>query len=137
MRAQKETLSIGVLASRARCNVETVRYYENEKLLPKPPRTEGGHRKYSPEHLKRLCFIRRCRELGFPIDQIREMLKFIDEPNHTCGEVKGLTLIQMRQVQEKIDELTKLKAALSRMYSRCDGGGYTVDNCPIIEALGH
>ncbi|GJL83579.1 MAG: MerR family transcriptional regulator [marine bacterium B5-7] len=135
MNMHKETFSVGVLASHAGCNIETVRYYENEKLMPAPPRTEGGHRQYSEDHLKRLYFIRRCRELGFPIDQVREMLKIIDEPNHTCGEVKGLTMLQMRQVQEKIDDLTRLMKALSDIFSQCDGGGYTIDNCPIIQAL--
>ena len=82
------TFSIGQLAKRVNCKVETVHYYEKSGLMPEPPRTEGGHRIYVLSHLKRLNFIRRCRDLGFTIKQIKELLKFIDEPNHYCGEVK-------------------------------------------------
>lgn len=135
MITRKESFTVGHLASQAKCNVETVRYYEKERLMPPPPRTNGGHRQYSSEHLKRLRFIRRCRELGFPINQVREMLKFVDEPHHTCGEVKGLTLVQLRVVDDKIRDLKRLKKALNEMYSQCNGGEYTMDDCPIIGAL--
>ena len=135
MKEAKKTFSVGTLASRAQCNIETVRYYENENLMPPPPRTTGGHRQYSKKHLKRLYFIRRCRELGFPIDQVRQMLRIIDEPSHTCEEVKNLARLQIRVVQEKLDDLNRLKKALGEMFSQCSGGGYTIDHCPIIQAL--
>ena len=127
--------SIGQLAKRTKCKVETVHYYEKSGLMPEPPRTEGGHRIYALSHLKRLNFIRRCRELGFSIEQIRELLKFIDEPNHYCGEVKAMAMLQSRDVQQKIDDLQRLKLALNEMVSKCKESNNSINDCPIIDAL--
>ena len=127
--------SIGQLARQANCKVETVHYYEKTGLIPEPPRTEGGHRVYVLSHVKRLNFIRRSRELGFSIDQIRELLKFIDEPDHYCGEVKAMAMLQVEQVQRKIDDLQRLKVALISMVSQCKGERYSIEDCPIIDAL--
>ncbi len=130
-----ETMGVGELAARSGVKSETVRYYEKAGLMPEPPRSPGGHRLYRREHLKRLSFIRRARELGFPIRQVRELLNFIDEPAHTCGEVKGMAMRQAREVQRKIDDLQRLRDALNQMAARCNGGGYSIENCPIIDAL--
>ena len=130
-----QQFSIGQLAKKAQCKVETVHYYEKSGIMPEPPRTEGGHRIYSLSDVKRLNFIRRCRDLGFSIEQIKEMLKFIDEPGHYCGEVKAMAMVQSRMVQEKIDDLKRLQSALNAMVSQCKGEAYTVDDCPIIESL--
>jgi len=127
--------SIGQLAKKTACKVETVHYYEKTGLMPEPPRTEGGHRQYSLPHVKRLNFIRRNRELGFRIEQIKELLRFIDEPNHYCGEIKAMAMLQSREVQQKIDDLERLKAALNQMVTQCKGEDYTIDDCPIIDAL--
>ena len=127
--------TIGKLAKKTKCKVETVHYYEKIGLMPKPPRTEGGHRIYDLSHARRLNFIRRSRELGFKIEQIKELLKFIDEPNHYCGEIKAMAMLQARDVQKRIDDLERLKLALSDMVNQCKGGGYSIDNCPIIDAL--
>ena len=127
--------SIGQVAKQANCKVETVHYYEKSGLMPAPPRTEGGHRLYCLQQLKRLNFIRRCRDLGFGIQQIRELLKFIDEPDHYCGEVKAMAMQQGREVQKKIDDLEGLKKALNIMMRQCKGKDYSIDDCPIIEAL--
>lgn len=127
--------SIGEIAKRVGCKVETVHYYEKIGLLPDPPRTEGGHRVYALTHVKRLNFIRRSRELGFSIEQIRELLKFLDGPNHYCGEVRAMAMLQSRSIQQKIDDLQRLKTALNDMASKCSGGTNSVDACPIIEAL--
>lgn len=127
--------SIGQVAGRAGCKVETVHYYEKTGLMPNPPRTEGGHRVYALSHVKRLNFIRRSRELGFSIEQIKELLRFIDEPDHYCGEVKAMATLQARAVQQKIDDLERLKKALITMLSRCKGSRYSIDDCPIIDAL--
>ena len=131
----KPYYSIGELASAAHCKVETVRYYEKTSLMPTPPRTEGGHRYYKFDHVKRLVFIRRSRELGFSIEQIKELLKLVDEPDHTCGEAKALTIIQAREVQMKINDLKRLQKALYSMAANCKGGNYSIENCPIVNAL--
>lgn len=127
--------SIGQVAERAGCKVETVHYYEKTGLMPDPPRTEGGHRMYALSHVKRLNFIRRSRELGFSIEQIKELLKFIDEPDHYCGEVKAMATLQARAVQQKINDLERLKTALNTMVSQCKGSRYSIEDCPIIDAL--
>lgn len=131
----EKVFSVGELAAAGDCKVETVRYYEKIGLMPEPPRTEGGHRLYSLDLLKRLTFIRRSRELGFPIEQIRELLRFVDEPGHTCGEVKGMAILQARAIQEKIDDLKRLQKALNNMAARCKGKNYALEDCPIIDAL--
>ena len=130
-----EKYSIGQLAKKTACKVETVHYYEKVGLMPEPPRTEGGHRIYSLPHVKRLNFIRRSRDLGFRIEQVKELLKFIDEPNHYCGEVKAMAMQQARVVQEKIDDLQRLKSALNEMVTHCTAGDKPVDDCPIVDAL--
>ena len=131
----KSAFTIGDLAAACGCKVETVRYYEKTGLMPDPPRTEGGHRVYSLAMKKRLVFIRRSRELGFTIGQVSELLSFVDEPNHTCGEVRGMAVLQARAAQEKIDDLKRLQKALNEMAARCKGGRYKVEDCPIIDAL--
>lgn len=130
-----EHFSIGQLAGGADCRVETVHYYEKTGLMPEPPRTEGGHRMYALSDVKRLNFIRRCRDLGFSIEQIKEMLKFIDEPGHYCGEVKAMAMLQSRDIQRKIDDLKRLQQALTQMVGQCKGEQFSIDDCPIIDAL--
>jgi MerR family mercuric resistance operon transcriptional regulator len=130
-----KAMSVGVLARHAGCNVETVRYYENAGLMPEPPRSPGGHRQYAHAHLQRLCFIRRSRELGFPVEQVRALLRLVDEPEHTCGEVKDMAIWQVNEVQRRIDDLRRLQRALNDMARQCGGGRSSVDDCPIIEAL--
>ncbi|WP_057830555.1 MerR family transcriptional regulator [Colwellia sp. TT2012] len=130
-----EKYSIGQLAKKTACKVETVHYYEKIGLMPEPPRTDGGHRVYALPHVKRLNFIRRSRALGFRIEQIKELLKFIDEPNHYCGEVKAMAMQQASVVQEKIDDLQRLQSALNEMIIQCSSGNKQVDDCPIIDAL--
>jgi len=129
--------SIGQIATQAKCKVETVHYYEKTGLMPKPPRTAGGHRIYALDHAKRLNFIRRSRELGFNISQVKELLILIDEPDHYCSEVKEMAELQRLDVQKKIDDLNNLQEALAEMVTHCKGDKGSIDDCPIIEALYH
>ena len=133
--SDKTTYTVGDLATACGCKAETVRYYEKTGLMPDPPRTEGGHRIYSINLLKRLVFIRRSRDLGFSIEQVGELLRFVDEPGHSCGEVKAMAMLQARAVQEKMKDLKRLQKALNEMAARCKGGSYQVEECPIIDAL--
>jgi MerR family mercuric resistance operon transcriptional regulator len=123
----------GELAARSGCNIETVRFYERQGLLPAPPRTAGGHRDYAPEHLKRLTFIRRSRELGFTLDQVRGLLGLVDGGEWTCAEVKAMTVEHSADVRRKIADLEKLAQVLDDMAAQCDGGA--LPECPIIDAL--
>lgn len=124
---------IGVLSKRTGCDIETIRYYERIGVMPKPPRTEGGHRVFSEEHLKRLTFIRRSRELGFTLVQIRDLLGLVDGNDYTCDEVKAITVEHADAVRQKIADLRKLKRVLDDMVSQCNRGD--IPDCPVIEAL--
>ncbi|HYZ25534.1 MAG TPA: helix-turn-helix domain-containing protein [Geminicoccaceae bacterium] len=123
----------GELAQRSGCNIETVRFYEKRGLLQPPPRTGGGHRDYAPEHLRRLTFIRRSRELGFTLDQVRSLLGLVDGGEWTCAEVRAMTVEHSAQVRRKIADLEKLAQVLDDMAAQCDGGA--LPECPIIDAL--
>lgn len=126
-------LTIGALSKRTGCHIETIRYYERIGLLPRPPRSEGGHRLFGEGHLKRLLFVRRSRELGFTLDQVRELLRLVDGSNYSCAQVKAITLEHLGDVRKKVADLTILEKVLKDMVSRCEGG--EVPDCPIIDAL--
>lgn len=123
----------GELAQQSGCNIETVRFYERRGLLPAPPRTAGGQRDYDREHLKRLTFIRRSRDLGFTLDEVRNLLALVDGRDWTCAEVKAITLRHLADIRRKVADLERLARILEDMAAQCDGGA--VPECPIIEAL--
>lgn len=126
-------MKIGQLSKQANCKIETIRYYEKTGLLPAPDRSTGGYRIYDDDHLKRLLFIRRCRELGFTIEEIRGLLKLVDGGNYTCSDVKQITLGHVDSIRQKIVDLKKLEKTLSQIASKCAGG--STPECPIIDAL--
>jgi MerR family mercuric resistance operon transcriptional regulator len=126
-------MKIGQLSEKTECKIETIRYYEKIGLLPAPGRSEGGYRIYDEGHLKRLSFIRRSRELGFTIDEIRALLDLVDKKNYTCSDVKAITLQNLDSVREKIADLKKLEKTLSGIAAQCAGN--TTPECPIIDAL--
>ena len=126
-------MGIGALSRLTDCNIETIRYYEKQGLLPEPPRSSGGHRVYAAAHLKRLTFIKRSRNLGFSMAEIRELLSLVDEHEYTCEDVKQLTLAHAEDIRKKISALQRLEGALNKMASDCSGD--SVPHCPIIDAL--
>ncbi len=133
MSQENPSFSIGELAKHTGCKVETIRYYEKIALLPPPPRTGGGHRLYSENHARRLGFIRRGRELGFKLDEIRLLLRLADGDEYNCDMVKEITLHHLQNVKEKIRDLKKLERTLTTVSSACQGG--IAPDCPIIETL--
>lgn len=130
--AENRGVGIGELSRRSGVNIETIRYYEKIGILPPPPRTEGGHRLYGDDHLKRLMFIRRSRELGFTLDEIRNLLGLV-EGGYTCGEVKNAALAHLNDIRRKIADLRRMERTLSETAARCEGGD--APECPIMEAL--
>lgn len=124
---------IGVMSKRTGVNIETIRYYERIKLMPKPDRTAGGNRQYNEDQLKRLFFIKSSRELGFSIAEIRALLELVDGKGFTCGEIHRLTDVHLGSVREKIKNLKKLEKTLASMVSECSKG--EVPDCPIIDTL--
>src|SRR5215469_15184348 len=126
-------LTRGALAVRTGCNVETIRYYERVGLLPPPPRSAGRHRLYGEGLVRRLNFVRRSRDLGFSIEEIRELLRLVDGGSYTCGEVEQLARDHVREIRRKIADLGKLARVFETMAAQCSGDA--VPDCPIIDAL--
>jgi MerR family mercuric resistance operon transcriptional regulator len=126
-------MKIGQLSEKTDCKIETIRYYERIGLLPEPSRSEGGYRIYNEDHLKCLAFIRRSRELGFTIEEIRVLLNLVDGGNCTCADVKTITMEHVESIRQKITDLKKLEKILSRIASQCTGDA--TPDCPIIDAL--
>ena len=126
-------LSIGELAKRTGVNIETIRYYERIDLLPAPPRTPGGRRSYAESHVRVLTFIRRGRELGFPIDDIRTLLGLAEPGDTSCGEVEKIARAHLESVKAKIADLTRLERVLSETVSQCRGDD--APSCPVLDVL--
>jgi MerR family mercuric resistance operon transcriptional regulator len=126
-------LSIGALSKRSGVNIETIRYYEKIGVMPKTDRTAAGYRIYGSDHLKRLSFVRRGRELGFSLDELRELLRLVDGHAYTCAEVRAMTLEHLAEIRRKIADLRRLKRVIADTSARCTGE--QVPDCPIIDAL--
>lgn len=130
---RRERLTIGDLARRTGCSIDTIRYYERIDLMPKVERTEGGHRLYDSGHIQRLAFIRRSRMLGLSLDQVRQILGGIDHNACNCEEVRSLLVRCAAEVRNQIDELQKIERNLRTMVEGC--GDADLANCRIIESM--
>jgi MerR family transcriptional regulator, mercuric resistance operon regulatory protein len=127
-------LSIGELSRRTGVNIETIRYYERIKMLPAPPRTASGRRVYGPAETRSLTFVRRSRELGFALEEIRVLLALsIDDGKNTCAEVRELAARHLADVRAKIADLRAMARVLADAVRRCDAG--EVPGCPLIDTL--
>ena len=124
--------TIGKASKQSGVNVETIRYYEREGIVPKPGRSSGGRRLYSSDEIARLRFVRRCRDLGFPISIIRTFLSFAAEDERSCGEVKNLAENHLAEIDAKIDNLLRLREALQSLSRNCEDGSVA---CPMLDAL--
>lgn len=127
-------MKIGELANATGTQIETIRYYEREKLLPLPARTEGNFRIYMEEHAKRLTFIRHCRSLDMTLDEIRRLLHFKDVPEENCGDVNTLLDAHIGHVAERIRELRALERQLKILRDRCGVANVAAD-CGILGEL--
>jgi len=131
--SQHIAMSIGELSRKTGCKIETIRYYEKTGLMPAPPRSEGGHRVYADDHLKRLTFIRRGRELGFSMEQLKGLLSMKDAKQLSCGEVAAEVEQHLGAVRHRLDALRRLESTLANTLAQCHRGGQP--DCPIIDAL--
>jgi MerR family transcriptional regulator, mercuric resistance operon regulatory protein len=125
-------LTIGALAKASRVHLETVRYYERIGLMPKPSRTASNYRNFGPEHVERLSFIRRAREIGFSIREIKELLALAEPGRASCAEVQTLTAAHLQEVRAKIADLRSLEAILAGALERCFAG---TPVCPVLDML--
>ncbi|HRM73397.1 MAG TPA: helix-turn-helix domain-containing protein [Paracoccus sp. (in: a-proteobacteria)] len=127
-------LSIGKLGQAARVKVPTIRYYEQIGLLPEPDRSAGNQRLYPQAALDRLAFIRHARDLGFPLDAIRDLLGLSDHPDQSCAAADAIARVQLDAVRDRITRLKALESELQRMLAQCASG--TISDCRVIEVLG-
>lgn len=134
MAREQAALTIGQLASAAGVGVETLRFYERQGLLAEPPRTHSGYREYPPAAVARVMFIRRAKELGFTLKEIQELLDLRVDPDKSCGDVRALARGKIRDVEEKMKDLARIKSALERLARACRGTGPTSE-CPILDAI--
>jgi len=132
-KTRAEPIFIGELSARTGVNIETIRYYERIGVMPAPPRKNGRQRIYDGSHIRRLTFIRRGRELGFALDDMRTLLVLADRGEEACPETKEMTLRHLADVRGKIASLKKLERALKEMTDACRPGRQR--SCPILDAL--
>lgn len=135
--AMRARLSIGVVASQTGCTVPTIRYYEEVGLLPAAARTASGQRSFGDDDVRRLVFIRRCRDFGFSVEQIRSLVALMDEPQRPCAEVREIAAARLDDVRERLTDLRALEASLAQFVCGCDTAcpdGVVLD-CAILEGL--
>jgi MerR family mercuric resistance operon transcriptional regulator len=131
--SRAEEFPIGQLSKRSGVKIETIRYYERVKMLVPPPRTASGRRVYDLTDLRTLVFIRRARELGFSLDEIRALLRLGGPEKATCREVREIAAHHLDHIRAKIDDLGKLERLLSKTVSLCSGKA--APDCPVLDVL--
>jgi MerR family copper efflux transcriptional regulator len=128
------TLTIGQLAKLGQVNLETIRFYEREGLLPEPPRSRSGYRAFPEGAVRQLRFIKRAQELGFSLAEIRQLLALKAEPNGDCAKVCRQAREKLLEVDQKIHHLQAMKRALQRLTRACSGNR-RMSECGILENL--
>lgn len=128
-----EALTTSRVAERADVNLHTVRYYEKRGLLPKPSRTSAGYRQYGPEHVAHLRFIKRAQDLGFTLEEIRELLDLRAEPG-AGADVREKTAVKVQEIDAKIRDLERIRAKLLELAATCEHHG-SPETCLVLHAL--
>lgn len=131
--SRSEAIPIGELSRLTGVNIETIRYYERIRLIPAPVRTKGGHRLYGPRERRTLAFIRRARELGFTLDEIRALLDLGGPGKASCAEVRTVAAHHLDDIRAKITDLKRLERLLASTIAKCSGR--RVPECPVIDIL--
>ena len=126
-------MRIGELAKATGTKAETIRYYEREGILPAADRTDSNYRDYSDNHLAALTFVRRARQIGFSMEQVRELLALSDLADNPCQEVDELVHNQLEEVEHKILDLSLLRDELRLMLRSCEAN--RIGECRIVESL--
>ena len=131
--SRADRLTIGKLSELTRVNIETIRYYEKIKVLPVPSRAENGRRLYGPMERRILAFVRRSRELGFSLDEIRALLRLGGPEKASCREVRQIAAHHLNDVRTKINDLRKLERLLTKTVAQCTST--TAPECPVLDIL--
>jgi MerR family transcriptional regulator, mercuric resistance operon regulatory protein len=127
------SLSIGALSQQTGVHIETIRYYERIKMLATPPRTAGGQRIYGERHRRTLGFIRRARDLGFSLNEIRALLELDRTGRASCAEVREIASLHLTNVRAKLADLARLERVLSETIGQCEANITPV--CPVLGIL--
>ena len=127
-------LNIGQVAKQTGVTVETVRFYEKQGLIAAPQRTDAGYRQYSLDTVKRVQFIQHAKEVGFTLKDIGELLALRQKPGTSCTDIKLRATQKIEEVDQKIQDLNRIRDALGRMVMKCSGRG-DLSECPILEEL--
>lgn len=127
-------MKIGELARRCDVNIDTIRYYERQGLLPAPDRLASGYRRYRTPDITRLSFVRRAKRLGFTLDEIRELLALSDHRDNDMGELKQAASAKLVDIEARLAELTRIRDGLHTLVDACPGHG-ALAGCPILNAL--
>ena len=130
-----EKLTIGLLAKAAGVGVETVRFYEREGLIKRPVKKNTGYRQYQADDARRIIFIKRTQELGFTLKEIQELLRLNSNPRATCSDVKKKADLKRREVEAKIKDLQRMKAALRELADACGESKQAVGRCKILNCF--
>jgi MerR family mercuric resistance operon transcriptional regulator len=128
------SMTIGKVARAAGVGVETIRYYERRGLIEEPPRRESGYREYPQKTVSRLHFIKRAKELGFTLREIKELLALRLEPDATCGDIRQRAEVKIADIEARIETLERMKGALVKLTQACSGHGPAI-RCSILEAM--
>jgi len=129
-----QAMNIGRLANLAGVNIDTIRYYEKQRLLPPATRTASGYRQYTRSDLERLRFILRSKDLGFTLTEIGDLLSLTADRESDMRGVKRKAEQRLEQVEQKIAELRRVRKGLRQLIEACPGKG-ELNTCPIVAAL--
>ena len=127
-------MMIGTVAREAGVNLDTIRYYERRGLLPEPPRRPSGYRVFDDDTVRRVRFIKRAQELGFTLNEIRDLMDLRLTPEASCCDVRDKAAAKIASIAAKIQQLRSMRAALKGLMAACSGRG-SVEECPILASL--
>lgn len=125
-------MKIGDVSKQTGCKIETIRYYERIGVIDPPPR-RGAYRDYGPRDIERLRFVRRARELGFSLEEVRALLDLTPGPDVHCDQVQSIAEQHLGNVRAKLADLARMETALTKLIRQC--GTTSDDRCPVLESL--
>jgi len=134
MQSNMQSWTIGKVAKQAGVGIETIRFYERTGLIAEPPRRESGYRQYPSNAVDRLRFIKRAKELGFSLKEIKELVTLSTVPRTTCGQMRKRAETKVEDIEDKIRGLQQMKRTLKKLIASCEGKR-SVSECPILDAL--
>ncbi len=130
------TLTIGDVAKQAEVNIETLRYYERQGIVPKPPRTRSNYRIYPEDTVRRVRFVKHAQELGFSLKEIKDLLSLRATPGASCQDVQQRATAKINEIDEKILSLQAMQQVLHKLVRQCAARRGSLSDCPILESLG-